>query len=232
MSVLIIEDEPPIRAGLQALLERHYPSFGPVTACASAAEALAAFDAQEFDLVVTDIHLGETSGLEVLKAIHLRRPGTPTVVLSGHREFSWAQEAIRYGVRAYLLKPLDLAEFAAALEGIAPPLVPTLADEKAKQVLQYLLAHLEEDLDMARVANSVNLSYSYFSGWFRDVTGLNYSDFLLRLRIDRARRLLADPTALVAEVARQVGYPDARTFSKAYHRVTGRSPSEDRASPS
>jgi len=228
MSVLVVEDELPIRRGLKALIERHYPQFGAVTDCSSAEEALVAFGSESFDLVVTDLHLGGLSGLDLLKAVHDRRPDTPLIVLSGHSEFRWAQEAIRYGVRAYLLKPLDLREFSAALDGIAPPLVPAVADEKARQVVRFLLDHLSEDLDMARVANSVNLSYSYFSGWFRDCTGLNYSDFLLRLRIDRARILLADPTALVAEVARQVGYPDARTFSKAFHRVTGRAPSQDR----
>jgi two-component system response regulator YesN len=231
MSVLVVEDEQPIRLGLKALLERHYPRFGAVTDCASAEEALAAFEAGPFDLVVTDIHLGGLSGLDLLRRIHALRPGTPLIVLSGHSEFNWAREAIKYGVRAYLLKPLDLKEFSEALDGIVPPLVPTVADEKARQVVKYLTEHLEEELDMTRVANSVNLNYSYFSGWFRDCTGLNFSDFLLRLRMDRARILLEDPTAMVADVARKVGYPDARTFSKAFHRVVGRAPSQDRFTP-
>jgi len=232
MSVLVVEDELPIRLGLKALLERHYPRFGPVTDCAGAQEALEAFEARPFDLVVTDLHMDGMTGLDLLRRIHTLRPGTPAVVLSGHSEFDWAREAIRYGVRAYLMKPLDLKEFTEVLDLIRPPEVETVpGDEKVRQVLRYLAEHLEEDLDMARVANSVNLNYSYFSGWFRDATGQNFSDYLVRLRVDRARKLLADPAVTVAEAARQVGYPDARTFSKAFHRITGLTPTEGRLSP-
>lgn len=228
MSVLVVEDEYPIRRGLKAVLERHFPQFGQVVECANESEAWTAFESQTFDLVVSDLNLGQGSGLDLLKRIHQARPATPTIILSGHSEFAWAREAIRYGVRAYLLKPLDLKEFSEVLGTLAPSSLPTQSDEKAKQVIRYLNDHLDEALDMAQVANSVNLSYSYFSEWFRDATGLKFSEYLLRIRLERARILLADPSALVADVAKAVGYPDARTFSKAFHRATGLTPSQGR----
>ena len=59
--------------------------------------------------------------------------------------------------------------------------------------------------------------------------GQSPQQYLLAFRMEKARSLLADASTSVKEVARLVGYRDAFSFSKAFHRFTGKSPSEYRS---
>jgi AraC-like DNA-binding protein/ligand-binding sensor protein len=89
---------------------------------------------------------------------------------------------------------------------------------------QYLHDHHAEDLSLQQVARAVNTSSFYFCKLFRRVTGLNYTDYLARLRIDQAKNLLMNPNLRVCEIAYEVGFQSLTHFNRVFKRIVGRSP--------
>ena len=91
---------------------------------------------------------------------------------------------------------------------------------------EYVKSHLSSPIKAKDVAAVVNLSESYFTIYFKQKTGQNFRDYLLRERTDLARRLLAEHQKSIGEIAAATGYQDYRSFSRAFKNVTGVSPSE------
>ena len=99
---------------------------------------------------------------------------------------------------------------------------------KLLAAMQYIHDHSDEDIGMARVANSVSLNYNYFSSMFKSQLGVNFMTFLTQLRIEKAKALLKNDDCRIGEIARLVGYSDPKRFSKAFLRTCGVSPLEYR----
>ena len=86
---------------------------------ATAAEALALIGEQHWDLIVLDISLGSSSGLELLNSIQKLRPRLPVLVLSMHSEEQYARRAFQAGASGYIMKNSPSAELAAAINRVA-----------------------------------------------------------------------------------------------------------------
>jgi AraC-like DNA-binding protein len=80
------------------------------------------------------------------------------------------------------------------------------------------------------VAHAVGLSKSHFSVAFKQATGSTVEQFILRRRLANGIALLCDLRLTIKEVAALVGFTDAGNFSRTFHRATGYTPSECRAS--
>jgi AraC-like DNA-binding protein len=95
---------------------------------------------------------------------------------------------------------------------------------------QFILEHQNEELSLASVAKVVNMSSYYFCKTFKKATGLNFTDYLARIRIERAKELLLNPNARVSEIVFEVGFQSITHFNRIFKRHVGRSPSEYRQS--
>jgi AraC-like DNA-binding protein len=74
------------------------------------------------------------------------------------------------------------------------------------------------------------MSTFYFCKTFKKATGLTFTDYLGRVRIEKARELLLNPNARVSEVAYDSGFQSLTHFNRTFHRLLGESPSQYRAS--
>jgi two-component system nitrogen regulation response regulator GlnG len=102
--ILVVDDDDVIRETLQELLSADYSC----QTAATAEEALAKLEAQSFDVVLTDISMPGLNGMELLKRVVEKYPGTPVIIISGHSDQDHAQGLIRRGAFDYLLKPFRL----------------------------------------------------------------------------------------------------------------------------
>src|SRR5690242_17808681 len=106
-AVLLIEDD----RGHAALIKRALEStVGEITHVTSGAEALDAVESDFFELVLCDLHLPDTTGISVLKAIRELRPGLPVIVLTSSSNLDDAVSAMREGAWDYMVKQFS-AEF-------------------------------------------------------------------------------------------------------------------------
>lgn len=93
---------------------------------------------------------------------------------------------------------------------------------------QFIYEHKAEDLSLGMVAEAVNTSTFYFCKMFKKATGLHFTDYLSRVRIEKAKNLLLNPNARVSEVAYEVGFQSLTHFNRVFKKTTGHSPSEYR----
>ncbi len=103
-------------------------------------------------------------------------------------------------------------------------------NEDASLMIDLARDYIEEnygrDISLEDVANHVFLSPGYFSRFFKQQTGENFSDFLIRVRINHAIRLLQDRKYKIYEISSMVGYSSSQYFNRQFRQVTGYSPKE------
>ncbi|MFL6725777.1 MAG: helix-turn-helix domain-containing protein [Sphingomicrobium sp.] len=100
-----------------------------------------------------------------------------------------------------------------------------LAPYRLRRVLEHLEAHLADDIDLAEMASVAGLSRYHFSRGFARAMGLPPGAYLASRRIERAKKLLRDSELSISEIALQSGFAKHSTFSAAFHRGTGMTPS-------
>jgi DNA-binding response OmpR family regulator len=112
LSILIVEDEPPVRALLTEILRSKYQCSG----VESAAEAIGLMDSRFFHLALVDIGLPGMSGLGLCRLIVNRSPETVVVVVSGNTDDQSVADAIKAGAADYITKPFNLSHALATIE--------------------------------------------------------------------------------------------------------------------
>ncbi|MEO6996318.1 MAG: helix-turn-helix domain-containing protein [Lacunisphaera sp.] len=93
----------------------------------------------------------------------------------------------------------------------------------------YITRHQQESISLRQVAASVNTSAFYFCKMFKQATGLTFTDYLARVRVEKAKNLLLNPHQRVSEVAYEVGFQSLSQFNRVFRRVAGKAPSVWRA---
>ena len=99
-----------------------------------------------------------------------------------------------------------------------------LAGWQLRRVVEYMAAHLADDIGAAELVRVVGLSRAQVFRAFRQSTGQTPGRYLLALRIERARQMLAAPDPTLEEIARAVGFGDADSLTRAFRRSVGASP--------
>ena len=132
LSILIVEDEPDLRRGVELALKTEFKVLG----VGSYAEAATAIKQQDFDLAVLDMMLGGAeSGLDVLRLLKQTAPSTQAIMLTGMDDLAVARQALALGAFDYLSKPLD-----------AEHLLHTLRSAAEKKNLKNQLAAFKDQL--------------------------------------------------------------------------------------
>ena len=136
LRVLVVDDHPVFRMGMTALL-RSLAGITVVAEAASADEAVAAARTHDLDVVVMDLHLGETSGIDATRLLLRDHPHVGVLVVTMLDDDDSVFAAIRAGARGYLLKGAAPTEVERALRAVANGEV-LLGPDVAARALSYL----------------------------------------------------------------------------------------------
>ncbi|MBB3108015.1 two-component system response regulator YesN [Paenibacillus phyllosphaerae] len=90
-----------------------------------------------------------------------------------------------------------------------------------QKVVAYLQTHYANDLNMAVVSNHFSLNYSYFSQAFQEYSGESFSNYVRRLRLDKAKELLVHSDLKVYEISEQVGFENVKHFTRLFKDTEG-----------
>ncbi|WDU84647.1 response regulator [Caloramator sp. Dgby_cultured_2] len=107
-----------MRLGLKAMIERKYLTYYNLYLASTVKEALIYFDNNKIDIVITDIRMPDEDGIAFMKKLKERNIKTNIIVLSGYDDFNYAVESLRYGVKDYLLKPINREELYKTIDKI------------------------------------------------------------------------------------------------------------------
>ena len=105
-------------------------------------------------------------------------------------------------------------------ENAEPPMIT-----KAKV---YIEEHQTEELSLSQVAKAAATSTFYFCKMFRRITGINFTDYLARVRIEKSKNLLLNPNLRVSEIAYEVGFQSLTHFNRVFKKLLGQSPTDYR----
>lgn len=104
------------------------------------------------------------------------------------------------------------------------------ADSTISRILEYIEANYEKDLDLADVAGVFGFNYNYFSAYFNSHIEEGFSEYLNRIRIEKACRLLEEGNCPISHISGMVGYSDHSYFCRVFKRFAGVTPSAYRRS--
>ncbi len=93
---------------------------------------------------------------------------------------------------------------------------------------KYIEENITEELPLSRVAKAVHTSSFYFCKMFKKVTGLNFTHYVSRVRVEKAKTLLQNPNLRISEIAFDVGFQSLTHFNRVFRNITGVSPTEYR----
>ncbi len=106
-------------------------------------------------------------------------------------------------------------------ENAEPPVI--------KRAREYIHEHQAEELSLNQVARAVNMSTFYFCKMFKKVAGINFTDYVARVRIEKSKNLLLNPNLRVSEIAFEVGFQSLTHFNRVFKKLLGQSPTDYRA---
>jgi two-component system response regulator YesN len=336
--ILIADDEPMIRKGLQKLIQQSGQPLTSLRLAENGADALQQIREERPDFLFTDISMPKMDGLELCRQVTEMDPDIHIVVVSGYNDFEYAQKCLSYGVKEYLLKPISKAAVDATLVklvqihakrqsqtfvsvqkleewvGIAEESIWSLDHKALSDLLQsakdelqqyrlrlnqwvdvlgefstllykrlhardvfsfsrklelhdasseedawlrftasleqlfldlkikrkgklkdpveeakhYIEEHLAEEVSLEEVAYHIGLNASYFSQLFKHSTQETFVQYRTRRRMEKAKKLLAQPHYRITDISGEVGYADHPHFTKTFKKYTGLLPSEFR----
>lgn len=115
-SLVIVDDEPSIRNGIRGIVEKEFPDIEIVGVASDGKEGLDLIAKTKPNLVISDIVMPRMTGLELLETAKKKGLNTSFILISGFDDFKYAQQAIRLGVVAYILKPINKKELISVLK--------------------------------------------------------------------------------------------------------------------
>lgn len=250
--VVIIDDEPIIVEGLSRVIK--WEEYG----CRLAGTAYDGLDGVNVirelkpDIIFSDIAMPGMDGLKMIAAIRVEQPDAMIAILTGYRDFDYAQTAIRLGVCRFLLKPSNLSELEEAVQFMVAELKkkhPEEAKEEAaqngddseakdsegtagsfivKNALEYMESHYAEKITLSELADKMYVSQWHLSKLLNKHTKKSFSELLNEIRVKEAKQLLKDPSLRVGDVAEMVGFLDIAHFSRVFKKCTEMSANEYR----
>jgi two-component system, response regulator YesN len=241
--VVLIDDEAIILEGLEKVVD--WVGFGSevVATAQNAFDGAEAIRTYHPEIVFTDIKMPDQDGLTMLAGLKSEFPQMEVTVLTGYRDFSYAQDAIRLGVTRLLLKPSKMDEINEAMRTMTENLraagvaheEPEEEDKPASSFLvreatQYMESRFADKITLQDVADHCYVSQWHLSKLLNKHTQKSFYDLLNEMRIKKAQQLLADPKLKIGDIGERVGYSDPGHFARTFKKLTGMSAYEYRNS--
>ena len=242
-AVLVVDDERLIAGNIAKSIEKVNPSFKAVAVCTNGAEAIEYLKQYDINVIFTDIRMPEMDGLELAKYLSEYYPYIECIIVSGYDDFKYAQTAIAYNVKNYLLKPVNKDELKkclsdterrlnakiSQLEGVYP------ADDQAKKpeeivslVKEYIHQNYQNIIDLSVISDNFGFSASYLTKIFTKYEGTTPSKYIKQYRISIAKQMLKNTDLPISVISSYTGFGDQFHFSKTFKNAVGVNPSQYR----
>ena len=229
--IVIVEDEFRIRQGLSNLINKVDMGCRVIGEAENGYEGIKMVRDLEPDIVITDIRMPKIDGLEMIEKIKEMGIECVFVVLSAYADFEYARTGIRLGVKEYLLKPATISDVKELLRKLTMEEEHKGEQGENNRMQEYsaatkeMVSVIEENygmrLGLDSFADKFRLTPEYLSNLFAKETGMTFSNYLKKVRIEKAKELILTTDMKIYEVACSVGYPDQKYFSKVFKEYTG-----------
>ncbi len=194
------------------------------------------------DVVFTDVRMPNIDGLELIEKLREKGFEGVFVILSGHAEFDYVQKAMAHKVVDYCLKPIEKEGLEEALEKAKKALKDrrlldalhrknevSLSDNNSFiEIKTYVDEHFAEELSVQQLAERFFLNAAYLSNLFKKESGVTFSSYLSKLRLEFACGLLKETKMAVADIAETSGFTNYFYFARQFKKHFKQTPTEYR----
>lgn len=189
------------------------------------------------DVLCFEVHPDDLRAQESIRLARHEHPDLPIVLISEAPSEALALAALRLRIWDLLVKPLAAGQLDETLGRLAVLLarsarrgtLPRMSSQSRRRSTQpgvlFIRDNLHRHLSLAECARICNLSPCEFSRRFRAEHAVSFSEYVLRVRVERAAALLAGPECSVSEIAYSVGFNDLSYFARVFRRFVGMSAS-------
>lgn len=252
--VLLADDEQLDLEGMKRFIPWSELGLEVVGAVNNGFMACEVLERMPVDILVTDVNMPNMSGLELARVAIKRKENVKIVFVSGYQDFNYVKEALSLRACNYVLKPMADEELISSLQGIAEELKREENQQRRnrgktddpghvqaapksqssrnsrliRDILETMRMRMRENITLKDIAEQFAFSPNYLGHLFKEEMGLNFSEMLIQMRMERAKELLKNPTVKIYEVADQVGYRYLPYFSRQFKEMYGMTPMEFR----
>ena len=233
--LLVADDEKKLLRGLCDFYPWDELGYQIVARVENGKQALEYIAKHPVDVVLTDISMPIMTGIELAGEIFREYSSVNVILLSGYSEFEYAQQAIRYGVYDYILKPVKTEELCRIFRSLKLQLDH---EEKEytdpgyyKNIVEIVNRYVRSNLQSANLESAallVNLSIGYLSVLYKKEAEMTFSDYVLQSRMEKSKELLRNPSYKIYEIAENLGYENPKNFSRAFKEYYGMTPRDFR----
>lgn len=245
MKLLLVDDDHIIIKGIQNILQKLQLEKLIIYTARNAADALEILKYNSIDLLITDIDMPITNGLELIAETQKRGACKRYIIISGHDKFEFARKAIHYQVIEYLLKPLDKAVFTAlvrkiyeethivteAVSGIRQLSIYQInANEKElpetlRKITEYLQDNYLKAISLEELGRLFSLHPNYICNLFQTYLHTTVMRYLECLRLQKSVSLLLEKQDMPVErVSELCGFYSERQFYKVFKKLLDMTP--------
>lgn len=245
-TVLFVDDDEDLLSTFEAIMSKRYN----ILTCNSAEAALQILESQPVDIVVTDIMMPRTNGLDLCSTIkgQMQTSHIPVILLSARRDDSSSIDGYQHGADGYLTKPCNFSVLSAMIGNLLKRQAVKSADFRKqlvfevkdidytstdKKFLQQAIDVVNEHIGDAEFTqtdfvNAMNVSRTILTEKLKSLTGFTPIAFIMNARLTLAYKMLMEQEdkIRVSDLAYSVGFNDAKYFSKRFRAKYGKSPKE------
>ncbi len=225
-SVLIVDDDADFREELRDFLE----GYDTVEA-SSGLEALKLLErANDIGLIILDVMMPGVTGTEILGRIKKIDPSLKIIILTGHSSKDIAIEALKGHADDYIEKPIDINKIKEVIDrllsGRAGESINDAVDTRGKilKIKQFIEENCYKKINLKDAAEFICLSPKYISRVFRSITGTGFSEYKLKVKIGKAKELLAKSGYNVNQISDKLGYENTESFIRQFKKFSGCTP--------
>ena len=240
--ILVVEDNVDVRHYISASLKDHYRIIYGKNGNEGLAQAITFIP----DVIISDVMMPEKDGFELCEDIKKNEITShiPVVLLTGKADFDSKIEGLEHGADVYLTKPFSNRELYAHLKNLIRLRAEMqkrythagLLDENASspfpentfliKVRNIILEHIsDEEFNITALCAAMHLSRAQLHRKITAITGHAASDFLRKIKLEKAKELLLDPSCNISEVAYSTGFKTQAHFSRVFAEAFGMAPS-------
>lgn len=201
------------------------------------------------DIVLLDCGSDGADGLQWLSEFKKVRKDTPVIFITSVRSHDIVMSAYKLGVRDYFTKPVSISELNRIITAlmslkkissekrISLPCKPAHVSCKLTNAMMsdipaniacavhYIEENSSKLVSLSKIAEQANLSKYHFTRIFKRLTGFSPLEYMIILRMHKAKKLLEENELHISGIAEEVGYPDLRNFNRRFKQHTGITPS-------
>ena len=227
--LLLVDDEPIILQGMKAFLSSNSSFILDIKTAANGYEALEILDAEKIQLMVSDIKMPKMSGIVLMEKVIEKNPEIKIILLTGYGEFDDIYTSSKYTNVKYLLKIESEDEILNQVDRMLMEIEATEpfftnSTTVIEGIHDFINDNLSSDISLNTIAEHMHFNPSYLSRYYKAVTSGNLSDYINKVRIEKAKKYLAKNRYTISEIADMLGFSSSSYFIIFFKKHTGITP--------